>query len=454
MADPDYAPDNPIPPLPIIKEEGWEPPLLKMDTGKPLDRELSAQYTRMIYDINSLFEIKPLSPTITMFSDTDENKKLKYVYVWPLKFEVKKQFNFPKKDANLLLEFTKDYRKQSFAYLNEHIQFCEKRAIHIRFYDLQPDSDDFPIMAQFVFNANDMPSSDKLPTESTANVDNTNPVSYFLNTDTYTVFVREYDNFMKQAEHDRAASQDKKTTAVGAVTRIRSLLGNIPTLKVDGIDGALINNLIREINKAWPGYNDIYKRAMLGSYDEYIRWSYTWQDGDFWFFKTCDDYYYLHMKFPFPKNTQELKEDIIMSRTTNEEVFDHMHKYTNMLKKYKRIDGKYKQNNAIEIKIYKEDSRAPGVVCIEFKFALRPPSQAGPIKPICMRPNNDPFDSDYNTDYDCNKKEKLIESKCYSKGGFNTKKENPQKKEKNYKNILVDEDAPADLPDHRILPNN
>lgn len=28
------------------------------------------------------------------------------------------------------------------------------------------------------------------------------------------------------------------------------------------------------------------------------------------------------------------------------------------------------------------------------------------------------------------------------------------KKEKNYKNILVDEDAPADLPDHRILPNN
>jgi hypothetical protein len=28
------------------------------------------------------------------------------------------------------------------------------------------------------------------------------------------------------------------------------------------------------------------------------------------------------------------------------------------------------------------------------------------------------------------------------------------KRKKNYKNILVDEDAPADLPDHCILPNN
>lgn len=253
------------------------------------------------------------------------------------------------------MELSKTNNKESFAYLNEHIQFCEKKALAIRFYDVQPDFEDFPIMAQFVFDADDMPSPHNLPKESIEDVDNTNPVSYL----SLSTVGDSYDMLLKQMEHRAAATQDKKKTVVGAVASgVNSLMGRIPTLKVSGITGALINYLIYEINKAWPGFVDrsleryaVWDRG-LKNYDDNLKNTEIWNSKDFRFFNTCDGYYYLHMKFPFPKNTQQLQDDIIMTRETNKELFEHMHKYTNMLKKYKRVNDEYKQNNAIEITIY------------------------------------------------------------------------------------------------------
>jgi len=421
-----------IPPLPDIYKEDWIPPLLIADDGKAVSELLSRQYTVMIFDINKYFQKKPLPSSIIMFSGSsaDENKKLMYVNIWPLTLEGKERLGVPANPTNLLLEFSKTKRKQSFAYLNEHIQFCEKKALSISFYDVRPTMNAFPIMAQFVFDALDMPASDNLP-ELTKDVDNATPFSYLSN-------VPEYDRLSKLG--------DEKTTVFGTVTRrLNSIIGHIPMPEANRIDGALINSLIHKINKAWPGFVDLSDKLemwslMDGTYDDYIRYDETWKrSDDFWFFQTCDDYYYLHMKFP--GITQKLQKNIIMTPTINKELFEHMHKYTNMIKRYQRIDNTFKQYNAVEIKVYKENPKQNGVVCIQFKFASRPPSQAGPIQPICKRPSTDPNDVDYNhpynpdgmspdgmsTDYDCLER-RSIKTKCLAKGGSNPKKRKFTKK--------------------------
>jgi hypothetical protein len=429
-----------IPPLPNVYTDDWIPPLLIADDGKEVSQLLSEQYTIMIVDINVLFQKKPLPSSIIMFSSADENKKLMYVNIWPLMLEGKEKLGVPANSKNLLLEFSKTKRKQSFAYLNEHIQFCEKKALSISFYDVQPTMNAFPIMAQFVFDADDMPASYNLP-ELTEDVDNATPVSYLSNAKEYNEFMPKYNRLSKLEEHMASATQDKKKTVIGTVTsELNSIIGRIPMPKANGINGALINSLIHKINKAWPGFVNIsnkleFMSLMDGTYDDYIRFDKTWQESDdFWFFQTCDGYYYLHMKFP--GITQKLQEDIIMTPTLNKELFEHMHKYTNMIKRYKRIDDTYNQYNAVEITVYKENPQQNGVVCIQFKFASRPPSRAGPIKPICKRPDTNPYDDEYNhpynidgmsTDYDCLAR-RSIKTECLAKGGSNPKKRKFTKK--------------------------
>jgi hypothetical protein len=433
----------------------WYPPLLIGDEGEKVSVEVSHQYTIIIHETNSFFDMMPLPSSIIMFSSTStdentgENKRFMYVNVWPLTFTVKDllytvdSVNNP---SNLILEFSKSTRKQSFAYLNKHIKFCEEKVIAIRFYDVEPSFKDkegngFPIMAQFVFDADDMPVNANLPTEMTELPDTSKPFSYLS-----TLSQPYLNEWQRKVEDQAAASQDKKMTARGAVTSgLNYLIGHIPLPVVNGKyaeNGKLINSLIHRINKVWPGFLDpLNKRSNLaaGRYDENLKYDSTWLYGNFRFFQTCDNYYYLHMSFEQIK--QKLQDDIIMNPTQNKELFEHMHKYTNMLKKYKRYNGTQNQYNAIEITIYQPNPSEPEVVYIQFKFAIRPPSFAGPEEELCKRPDTNPYDDNYpyeqfdntnpnreHNDYDC-KTQQQIKTKCESKGGSKpTKKRKPKRR--------------------------